>query len=439
VTIKEADVNLAYQEFEHGVNPRLKATGAVLVGFLGTIILAWILGGPLGNEMDDIHETRTYHLIPFIFSVSLFGILVYKAYIKNIRGLSFIGSAVLVYGIAELLLTIKDPIDDFDTSAFNRETNWAAIADLLVPVAVVLLYFHIELIEKLRPGLTHAIGIVGTALPLIIGGILIMIFDDVSRFDNLVEDIRNVTQIYLGLFALIVLWISLFGFRVMYATLKHADSPDTARGSQFVLIGFSSLLTIFVLLSVDYRSRLSEDRLILSGEEFFIHSVWLVTLALFFMIFAYLTNPEFAYSIPFDVYQLLVINAEQGITLYSFVNEVRETGSVAHAALKSPAIVAIQNLVQEIASAEGHIILIGMSDRILILKTYKQIVSVLIGEKNSFFINKGLEDFTKAFYQEYQPSIEKFTGNVSVFKDANKLVRKHLPFMRKESLVASGP
>ncbi|MHA2092731.1 MAG: hypothetical protein ACW98K_17945, partial [Candidatus Kariarchaeaceae archaeon] len=152
MTIKEADVDLAYQEFEHGVDPRLKATGAVLVGFLGTIILAWILGGPLGNKMDDIHETRTYHLIPFIFSVSLFGILVYKAYIKNIRGLSFIGSAVLVYGIAELLLTIKDPTDDFDTSAFNRETNLAAIADLLVPVAVVLLYFHIELIEKLRPG-----------------------------------------------------------------------------------------------------------------------------------------------------------------------------------------------------------------------------------------------------------------------------------------------
>ncbi len=432
---EENETENSYQEFEHGVDPRIKAFGALTVGFLGTVILAWILGDPLGTQMDDIQDTHLYHFIPFIFSFTFFGILVYKAYVKDIKGLKFLAAAVLFYGISELLLTIKTP--KTGSTIFERESNIVAMSDLLVPVAIVFLYLHIELIEKLRPGLTHAIGIIGTALPLIAGGLLIMILeplDDNLIEDTLIENIRDVAQIYLGLFALVVLWISLFGFRIMYGTLKHADSPDTTRGSLFVLIGFASLLTNFVLLSVNYSSTIRDETILLGGETFEIHNVWLLSFAMFALIYAYVSNPEFAYSVPFDVYQLLVINSEQGITLFSFLNEVRKTGGVTHAALKSPAIIAITNLVREIASAEGYITLIGMTDRNLVLKTYKNIVSVLITEKNSYFINKGLEAFNKKFYRKYEKHIVNFRGNVTVFHDANKLVRKHLPFMRKTSL-----
>ncbi|MHA2253022.1 MAG: hypothetical protein ACXAD7_21850, partial [Candidatus Kariarchaeaceae archaeon] len=232
-----------YQEFEHGVDPKIKAAGAIFGGFIGTIILAWVLGSEsiLGNAMNDVQDTFWYHMIPFLFSTIFFAILVFKAYVKNIRGLSFLASAVMLYGMAEFLFMIADPGEG--TTIFERDNNLAAIADLLVPMAVVMLYFHIELIEKRRPGIIHAVGIIGTALPLIVGGILIIIFDGIDRFDTLVEDIRAVATIYLGLFALIILWIGLFGFRVMYGTLKHADSPDTTRGSLFVLLGFSSLIT----------------------------------------------------------------------------------------------------------------------------------------------------------------------------------------------------
>ena len=136
-----------------------------------------------------------------------------------------------------------------------------------------------------------------------------------------------------------------------------------------------------------------------------------------------------------DVYQLLVINSEYGVTLFSFVNEVRSEGSITHAALNSAAIVAIQNLVQEISQTEGHIVLIGMSDRILIMKSYESVVSVLISQKNSYFINNGLRDFNREFYIKFQKDIENFVGKVDVFKDAKFLIRRYLPFMRKESLL----
>ena len=102
--------------------------------------------------------------------------------------------------------------------------------------------------------------------------------------------------------------------------------------------------------------------------------------------------------------------------------------------LKPGAMCGQYTIVQEIAHAEGHIILIGMSDRVLIMKSEHQIVSVLICERNSYFINQGLEDFTKNFYRNFETHIVNFVGNVDVFKDAKFLVHEHLPFMRKDSL-----
>ncbi|MFV2014272.1 MAG: hypothetical protein ACC656_02500, partial [Candidatus Heimdallarchaeota archaeon] len=292
-------------------------------------------------------------------------------------------------------------------------------------------------IDRLRPGILHSIGIIGTAAPLIVGGALLIAAEFLGWGFNIFNKIQDIVLIYLGLFALVILWISIFGLRVMYQTLRHADSPDVSNGSLFVLIGFSSLLTNFIIFGADYSSGIRDAPLILGGDEFVIHNTWLVTFALAMVLMAYILNPGFAYSLPFDVYQLLVINSEQGVTLFSFVNEFRREGSLTHSALKSPAIVAIQNLVQEISHAEGHIILIGMSDRILIMKSKGQIVSVLICERNSYFINQGLEDFTTRFYEKFESHIVNFVGNVDVFKDAKLLIHEHLPFMRKESLLES--
>ena len=421
-------------EYEHGIKVVYKAAIAIGIGVFGTILLAWILGGPLGSIMSDIQDGAVYHLIPFLFSVSVFGVLMYKAAVKNIRGLEFLSSAVLLHGLAELLNVISPP--DPSSALFNRSDDFLAwIGDIMLPMAVFLVYLHVELIEKIRPGLLHGVGIIGTAAPLIIGGLIIAFLTPLGRFDDLVAEIQKLVNVYLAIFALVILWISVFGLRVMYRTLKHADSPDVSNGSLLVLIGFASLLTNFLLLGFEYSSSQTS---ILFSDDFQVHNTWLLTFALIAILTAYITNPEFAYSVPFDVYQLLVINSEQGITLFSFINEFRQKGgTMTHSALKSPAIVAIQNLVREIAYAEGHIILIGMSDRILIMKSRGLIVTVLIAEQNSYFINKGLEDFTKRFYEEFEEHIVNFMGNVSVFHDATKLIRAHLPFMRKESLVAT--
>lgn len=417
-----------FKEWEHSVKPEYKAVLAIIIGGLGTVLLAWFLGVPLGSVMESISDTFLYHFIPFIFSISFFGILVYKSYVKDIKGLMFLATAVLLHGLAEFIFMLSNPTG----TIFNRGDNfWATIGDLLFPMAVVLLYLHIELIEKQRPNIVHAVAILGTALPLILGEIAVIILTPIPAFETLVEEISKVVFVYLGIFSIIIIWISLFGFRIMYGTLVHSDSPDIARASMFVLVGFASLMTNLALMGASYSSSIRDNALIFGGSDFIVYNNWLLTLALLSMILAYILQPKFGYAVNFDVYQLLVLHADQGITLFSFVNEVRDSGELRHAALQSPAILAVANLVKEVASAEGHVVLIKFDhSRQIIFSQYHEIVSVLITQKNSYFLNKGLEGFTKLFYKQFKDNIVNFRGNVSRFESAIDLIRTELPFMR---------
>ncbi len=419
-------------EYEHKIKPEFIAIIAFLIGMSGTIFVTWLLGVPLADMMESIQGTFLYHFIPFLVSTIFFIVLIYKTYVKDISGLMFLASAVMLHGAAELLYVISPP----EGSIFQRGDNiLASIADVFFPIAVILIYLHIELIEKVRPNLVHAIGIVGTSLPMIIGQIALIIIEPIPGLENIKEQITNLILIYLGVFAVIILWISLFGIRIMFGNLKHADSPQIARASLFVFIGFSSLLTNFILLGASYSYTFLEEALLFGGNSIIIHNTWLITLALIFMLAAYVMVPEFAYALNFDVYQLLVLHAEMGITLYSFTNEIRDTsGKIKHDALKSPAILAIRDLVREIASAKGYILLLELSDKMIIMKTHEEIVSVLIAEQNSYFMNKGLEGFTQQFYEQFKENIVNFDGNVGIFAPAKDIVKRNMPFMRSESL-----
>ncbi len=429
MSTENIDEDTTFNEFEHQLKVEIKAFSAVITGIILTITLAWALGVPLKIIMKPISNSIWYHFIPFAFSMFFFGFLVYKAYIKEIEGLKFLAAAVFVYGLSEFIFMLAKPTG----SVFSRGDNTlAAIGDLMFPTAVILLYLHIELIEKRRPALLHAVVILGTALPLIVGQLAVIILKPIPLMDTVVDEITKVVLVYLGIFSLIIIWISLFGFRIMYGTLKHADSPGIARASMFVLAGFASLMTNLALLGATYSKSIRDEPLLFAGGEFEVHNTWLLTAALLIMILAYMIHPEFAYSVNFDVYQLLVIHAEMGITLFSFTNEIRGDVDVKHAALQSPAILAVGNLVKEVASAEGHVILIKFDQKKeIIFSQKKEVVSVLITQRNSYFLNKGLEGFTKKFYERYEDEIINFRGNVAIFEDYSKqLIRTKLPFMR---------
>ncbi len=426
-------------EFQHNVSPRLKFFASFLIGIFGSLLFAWIFGDLLGSLLNAIQETPLYYLIPFSVSASLFAYLVYKAKVLGIHGLEFLSIFVLAISLSELFKMIAGETL-LTTAPYHRGTNvFATLNDMMMPLAVLALYLHVELIENNHPNLLRAIGIFSSGLPLIFGGLLQIILNSTNiletilHFPGLEKEVEDVLTFYLYIFALFILWISVFGLRVMYGTLVHADSAAISRGSQFMIIGFSSLIGNFVLLGV--RDTINLMAILSFNLSFTVHTSWLLMGTIIIMYLAYLLSPQFAFSVPFDVYQLIVINREDGVTLFSFINEIRSYNKPAiQVALKSPAIVAIQTLLKEITYAEGVVHLIGMSDRQILLQSQGSVTSVLISEKSSYILNKGLEGYTREFYNRYKNEIENFTGNVGVFKGSMDILRKYFPFFREESL-----
>ncbi len=427
------------KEYEHAFSPKLKALLSFLTGITGTVLMAWLTGDVFGIVLDSIRNTVLYNLIPFLVSGSLFAYLVYKSEIRGVQGMEFLAVFVLAISLSEVFKIIAGEVI-IDTSPFRRGGSvFGILTDMMMPIAVLSLYLHIELVENQRPNLLRSIGIFSSGLPLIVGGLLQIIVGETDILEDLLnnptlgKELENVLTFYLYIFGIIILWISIYGLRVMYLTMEHADSPEVSRGSVLMIVGFSSLIGNFVLLGL--RDTLSISTLLSLGISFTVHTSWLLMGSIVFFLLAYFLAPEFAYSVPFDVYQLLVINREDGVTLFSFINEIRHYNKPSvQVALKSPAIVAIQTLLKEITYAEGVVNLIGMSDRQLVLRTSGPITSVLIAEKSSYFLDKGLENYTKAFYEKYKDHIENFTGNVKVFESSIILLRKYFPFFRKESL-----
>lgn len=427
------------EEYEHAISPALKALIAFLLGISGTLLFAWLTGDVFGTVLNSIRTTIFYNLVPFLVAGFLGIYLVYKSKIVGVHGMEFLATFVLAISLSEIF-KIAAGESLLNTSPFRRDGSiFALLNDMMMPVAVLALYLHIELIENQRPNLLRSIGIFSSGLPLIVGGVLQIVvsntdlLEDFTNNASLGKELENVLTFYLYIFGIIILWISIYGLKVMYLTMAHADSPEVSRGSILMIIGFSSLIGNFVLLGL--RDTLSLSDVLPLGVEFTVHTSWLMMGSIFFFLLAYFLTPEFAYSVPFDVYQLLVINREDGVTLFSFINEIRNPDKPSiQVALKSPAIVAIQTLLKEITYAEGTVNLIGMSDRQLVLRSSGPVTSVLIAENSSYFLNKGLEDFTEAFYKQFRTHIENFTGNVKVFENSKALLKKFFPFFRKESL-----
>ena len=158
---------------------------------------------------------------------------------------------------------------------------------------------------------------------------------------------------------------------------------------------------------------------------------------LFFIFLAYILQPSFAYSAPFDVFQLIILEKESGTTLFAHINEFRGPKSKAKQdmSLKSPALMAIQTLIKEIAYAEGQIKQIELSDRKIIFENVGEAVCVVIASKSSYFLIKGIRSFVNEFYETFEKQIIEFNGNVSIFAQRGReMLLKYLPFFRHEGL-----
>ncbi len=417
--------------------PYVVAILALLVGTVATMTMVYMTNTVLSSLMTSLKNTFLYFLIPFIISISLFGVLLWKTSVEHVYGLNYLAGFVLTIGLSDLFRLLAGK-DLNETLPFQRNgIIFPTLVDLMLPIAVLFLFLHVELVNDEKPKLIRSVLIFGTALPLVVGSVFeillgkLVILNDIVALEVLRSEIEAVLIFFLFLFGLVILGISIDGIQIMYRTLTHAESREILFGSFLMMAGFASLITNFVLIGLRDSISVAQALSIVSLQGINVHTSYIVMTSLFLILLAYILFPKFAYSVPFDVYQLLVIDRETGTTLFTHVNSLKkdQPNLNAEISLKSPALVAIQTLLKEITFAEGVIERIGLSDRQMIFKSVDNIAVVAISNGSSYFLNKGLSAFANVFFHKFEKEIKGFSGNVGIFQDRGKeLLSKHLPF-----------
>jgi len=418
-------------------SPIFVAFIAIIVGSTVTITTMYLTNNVFGGLMKGLQNTFFYYLIPFVISFSLLGILIWKTSVERIFGLNYLAAFVLSIGLSDLFRLLSGS-DLSRTIPFQRDgIIFPTLVDLMLPIAVLFLFLHIELVNDERPKLTRSILIFGTALPLIIGGLFEILLVKIDFLQNIVtretlkSEVEGVLLFFLLLFGLVILAISVDGIVIMYKTLTHAESREILFGSFLMMAGFASLITNFVLIGVRDSISIAATLSLVKLQELNVHTSYVVMSSLFLILIAYILIPKFAYSVPFDVYQIIVLDRETGTTLFSHVNTQKKNQPNLNAeiSLKSPALVAIQTLLKEITFAEGTIEKITLSDRQLLFKSVENIAVVAISNHSSYFLKKGVKSFAQVFFTEFKEEILNFRGNVSIFQQkGEELLLKHLPF-----------
>jgi hypothetical protein len=119
-------------------------------------------------------------------------------------------------------------------------------------------------------------------------------------------------------------------------------------------------------------------------------------------------NPQLLYILPFQVYRLLVIDTESGISIFSYSWVETEIDDV----LLGGLLQGFQTISHQVMK-HGRIQEVRLDNGVLILQTAKPIFVGLLASQSSKFLEECLKNFTDGFVQEF------FPPGTSTFRDCD--------------------
>ncbi|MHA1384857.1 MAG: hypothetical protein ACTSR3_14000 [Candidatus Helarchaeota archaeon] len=127
----------------------------------------------------------------------------------------------------------------------------------------------------------------------------------------------------------------------------------------------------------------------------------------------------------------LFVITKDGISVYgySFGYKVQDPDLI------SGMILAITNFVKEATGSKKLLRTIDQEDKKVILSHGEYSTSALLADKDLPIIHKQLEKFTKDFENTYSKHLKKWSGDVRVFRGADKIVERHFPIDLEEKMV----
>ncbi|MHA2500860.1 MAG: hypothetical protein ACXAEL_14925 [Candidatus Hodarchaeales archaeon] len=352
-------------------------------------------------------------------TLGLLAIRLYQTRVAQIYPMLAITLATIIMAIAEILIL--------------SSSDESQVRDILGPIVVLTWMICFVGFAFFLAGLTrNSIFCRETAIALLLAGFVggLALAGTGEQIEVVQQD--DVLDFRTGQFMSLIMgplmiFVSTWGFFVLNKTRQFAVSLKQERQQRIFVWGMS--IAFFGPLIANSIGGFAAGLFPDLEEAAFLFLITvpnlLIGLGLLAVIVAYGSNKEIFYLQPQQLYSLMVIE-RTGLPVFSFrfpYEQERLDGDV-DTILTAGALKAISSFLKEAVGGQEEIREIVTADRIVIAKTgaTKQFIAVLIADRASSFVHDALTKFTATFATEYGPCIEKFTGNLADFHDADRVV-----------------
>ncbi|MHA1385360.1 MAG: hypothetical protein ACTSR3_16530 [Candidatus Helarchaeota archaeon] len=229
----------------------------------------------------------------------------------------------------------------------------------------------------------------------------------------------GLSLVFTGNFAIAVgLYFALLGIFWVYLMLKiYLKAPTDLRFYSGINLIGATLVGIIA------------PSLALSGVTTIFPGITLLVFSIgaLFCAIAFLKEPRLSYILPFQVYDLLVIETEGGVPIFTY--KFREIIDDKMDSMLFSGMMHALNKFTE-GSMQKKIREIHLDEAILIMNRSSELplVCVLIASRSSQLLRDALSSFANKFYKNYSSLISKKVKH-EIFEDASKLVEEFFPFI----------
>jgi hypothetical protein len=383
-----------------------------IFGILGYVILTGYL---FRDFMISFTKSEIYPSIATLTTVIFSGVLFIRAKQNNVRGIRYLlifGLSIFMFNLLQIFRwNVAHENTPFKRPLGNEILN---IADMFICIAILALYLHFESIEseKLHPLYASLVGL--SIFPILIVNLLVVFTQN--------DDLNSTIKYFLPWFSISVIFIIIFGIRVILRIYMFTDQKAVQRGTL-------SMMTSIIYMAIAFSSQtLTSDIIDFGLFEAEIFQLWLFAFATSMLSYSYIVNPYFLYAFPFTVSEIMVYDND-GIPPWDY--QFSAISSEKPLPIKSSALNAIGGLLRELSGFTGVMTSIQFTDGILLITPMNRYAVCLVTEKNSRLITWAF----KGLSRELNPVIEKYLAKTlreGFSKDdvaySKNLIRKYFPF-----------
>ncbi len=165
------------------------------------------------------------------------------------------------------------------------------------------------------------------------------------------------------------------------------------------------------------------------------YSIAFQALGLFIFTSIYLLDIDYLYRLPNDVFMLMVLT-KSGIPLHTVKLKTRRKVEI-EGDLLSGLLSAINNVFEELFKTKTTIKNISSKEVHLLMETGDRIVSVVITDKISFFLDTALKRYTREFEKRFSESLKLKSQDLAKYYEAINLIKPIFPFFKVDKVINS--